>query len=323
MRRRDYLLLAGGVMAVPGAAQAQTTPKMLRVGTANVQPRTAPQWMAFERRMAELGYVEGKNFTYDHVQVPNAQAWDTLCREMVARKPDIIVAAGPEQSLKSARAAAGSLPIVMVAVDYDPIARGHVASLAQPGGNVTGVYFQSTELAAKHMQLAKEAVPDVVSVAVLHDQASAEYFAALQSAAPRFGLRVVAVDLREWPYDYKRAIAGLAPQDRKVLIAQGSPFFFLDRAPLAEIAIQNRMALIGLLRETVVAGGLMSYGPKITEMFALAAEYVDRIAKGAKPAGLSIRQPTNFSLCLNLKTASAIGLTIPPLVLSQADEVIE
>ena len=324
MKRRDFIQLAGGAaFAFPGVAMAQTAPKMLRIGNVNAQPRSSPVWVTFLQRLAELGWVEGKNLVFDHVQVPSTEAWDGLAREMVARKPDIILAAGPEQSLKAARAAAGSLPVVMVAVDFDPIARGHVASLARPGGNVTGVYFQSTELAAKHLQLTKEFVPDLRSAAVLRDQASAEYFAALKAAAPQFGLRMVAVDLSERPYDYAKAIASLAPDERRVLLAQASPFFFLDRMALGEIAIRSRTALIGLLRETVVSGGLMSYGPRITEMFALAAEYVDRIAKGAGPADLAVRQPVKFEMVVNLKTAKAIGLSVPPLLLAQADEVIE
>lgn len=325
MKRRDFLRLAGGagVAAAAPPAVAQQAPRLLRIGNVNAQPKSSPVWVTFLQRLAELGWVEGRNLVFDHVQVPHAEAWEGLAREMVARKPDIVVAAGPEQSLKAARAVAGSLPVVMVAVDFDPIARGHVASLARPGANVTGVYFQSTELAAKHLQLTREAVQDARSVAVLRDRASAEYVAALEAAAGHFGLKIVPVEFSERPYDYPRAIGGLAPEDRRVLLAAASPFLFLDRIPIAELAIANRMASMGLLRETVLAGGLMSYGPRITEMFALAAEYVDRIAKGAKPADLAVRQPVKFEMLVNLKTAKAIGLAIPPLVLAQADEVIE
>ena len=323
MKRREVLLLAGGVMAVPGATHAQPAGKMLRVGTANVQPRTAPHWMAFVRRLAELGYVEGKNFTYDHVQIPNVEAWDALYREVVARKPDIVVAAGPEQSLKSARAAAGTLPIVMVAVDYDPVARGHVASLARPGGNVSGVYSQNAELAPKHLQLVKELMPGIEAAAVFWDRLSADYWAALQAAATKLRVRLTGVELAKRPYDYAAALAGLAPADRRVLIAQSSPFFFLDRVALAEAAIRSRTPLMVQVRESVAAGALMSYGADLPQLWVLAADYVDRIAKGARPADLAVQQPTKFQMVLNMKTANALGLAIPTSFLAQADEVIE
>jgi putative ABC transport system substrate-binding protein len=323
MRRREFLLLASGAGVLPQTTLAQPTAEMLRVGTANAQPRSAPQWIAFERRMAELGYLEGKNFTYDHVQIPSTNAWEATYREVVSRKPNIIVAAGPELSLKSALAAADRLPIVMIAVDYDPIARGYVWSLARPTGNVTGIYFQSTELVGKHLQLMKEVVPDMATVTVFWDRASADYWAALQAVAPQLGVRPTGVEFRVRPYDYDSAIAEVAPNNRRVLFTVGSPFFFLDRARLAELALQHRMVLMNYTRETAVAGGLMSYAPSLTGMFALAADYVDRIAKGNKPADLPIQQPTKFELVINLKTAKALGLTIPQTLLARADEAIE
>ena len=211
----------------------------------------------------------------------------------------------------------------MVAVDYDPIARGHVASLARPGGNVTGVYFQNTELASKHLQLIREVAPDKSGVAVFWDQASADYWTALQAAAPRYGLRLTGVELRERPYDYAGALAALAPADREFLVAVSSPFFFLDRARFAEVALAHRVGSLVFPKEMAAAGGLMNYGASIVEMFELAATYVDQIAKGAKPSELPVQQPVRFQLTLNLKTANAIGLAVPPTVLAQADEVIE
>jgi len=322
MRRRDFIALIGGATAFPLAARAQQS-VTLRVGTANAQPRSAPQWVAFTRRMAEFGYVEGKNFTYDHVQVRDAETWESAYREVVARKPDIIIASGPELSLKAALATTDKLPVVMIAVDYDPIARGYVRSLAKPDGNVTGVYFQNTDLAGKHLQIMKTVFPDLGAVTVFWDRLAADYWSALQAAAPQLRVRLAGVEFRERPYDYERALGEVAPGNPRFVLAHASPFFFFDRDLLAESALRHHIALMLGTREAVAAGGLMSYGPSLTGMFALAADYVDRIAKGGNPADLPVQQPTKFELVINAKTAKALGVTIPASVLATADEVIE
>jgi putative tryptophan/tyrosine transport system substrate-binding protein len=322
MRRRQFLGAIGGAAAWPLAGHAQQATRTLRVGTANAQPRTAPQWIAFMQRMAELGYREGENFTYDHVQIQNAEGWETGYRAIVAQKPDIVLAAGPEISLKAALAAADGLPVVMIAVDYDPLAKGYVQSLSRPSGSITGVYFQNVELVGKRLELLKQTFPDVTTMTVFWDKSSADHWAALQAVAPRFGMQLNGTEFRDRPYDYERAIAN-ATAGGNFLYAGGSPFFFLDRMRLAEFAIRHRMALLCELRELVAAGGLISYGPSLTAMFALAAKYVDRIAKGTKPADLPIEQPTKFELVTNLKTAKAIGIDFPADLLTRADEVIE
>jgi putative ABC transport system substrate-binding protein len=273
--------------------------------------------------MAELGYVEGRNFVYDHVQIASPESWEATYREIVARQPDVVVAAGPELSLRSALAASGKLPVVMIAVDYNPVARGYVASLARPAGNVTGVYFQSTELAGKHLQLLKDVFPDIVSAAAFWDELSADYWAALQAVAPQLGIRLVGSEFRQRPYDYERALAALAPENRKHLLAHASPYFFLDRILLAEVALRHGTALMLGTRDSVAAGALMAYGANLAGMFARAATYIDRIAKGARPADLPVEQPTTFDLVINLRTAKALGLAIPPAILARADEVIE
>jgi putative ABC transport system substrate-binding protein len=314
--------MIGGVAALPIAVRAQQATKTLRVGTANAQPRTAPQWTAFVRRMAELGYREGENFIYDHLQIPNADAWEAGYRTIVAQKPDIVLGAGPEQSLHAALAAADGLPVVMIAVDYDPVSKGYVRSLSRPSGNVTGVYFQNVELVGKRLEIVKEAFPHVKTMTVFWDKLSADHWAALQAVAPWSGIELTGVEFRERPYDYDRAFTDAAARGN-FFYAGGSPFFFLDRTRLAELAIEHRMASIGELREHVMAGSLMSYGPSLTAMFALAANYVDRIAKGAKPADLPVEQPTKFELLVNLKTAKALGLEFPASLMARADEVIE
>ena len=284
--------------------RAQQPPAILRVGAVGVQPRTTAIYVAFLQRMAELGYEEGKNFVLDYVQVPNIEGYERGYQELAGRKMDILLASGPEIGLTSALATAGTQPIVMVAIDYDPLARGYVTSLARPPGNLTGIFFQQIELTAKRLQLVKEAFPDSQAVIVFWDRISADQWRAAQSAAPGVGLRLVGIEFREQPYDYERALAQLPSEDHRALIVLTSPVFAVpDRARLPDFALRHRLASMFSLREFVNVGGFMSYGASFTAMFRRAAEYVDRIARGAKPADLPIEQPTKVELVINLKTA--------------------
>jgi putative tryptophan/tyrosine transport system substrate-binding protein len=324
MRRREFITLLGGAAATwPFVARGQQPPAILRVGLVGVQPRTTAIYVAFLQRMAELGYEEGKNFVFDYVQVPNIEGYERGYQELAGRV-DIFFASGPEMGLKSALAAARTQPIVMVAVDYDPLARGYVTSLARPTGNLTGIFFQQIELTAKRLQLVKEAFPEVQAVTVFWDRISADQWRAAQSAAPELGLRLAGIEFREQPYDYERAVAQLPSEGRRVLIVLTSPVFAVpDRARLPDFALRHRLASMFSLREFVNVGGFMSYGASFTAMFRRAAEYVDRIARGAKPADLPIEQPTKFELVINLKTAKALDLAMPDKFLALADEVIE
>ncbi len=322
MRRREFIgLIGGAATAWPLSARGQSSAKILRVATANVNPRSAPQWAAFLQRLAELGYKEDDNLIFDHLQISSTDTWLAGYREVVARKPDILVAAGPEISLKAAVASTDSLPIVMIAVDYNPLAKGYVKSLSSPAGNISGVYLQGVELVGKRLQLLKQAFPDVTALTVFWDQSSTDYWDAVQPTASQLGLKLTGVEFSARPYNYERAAGN--PQAGSFLYAVGSPFFFLDRALLAEFAIRNRLLSMSDLRESVAAGNLISYGPPLPAMFVLAANYVDRIAKGAKTADLPVEQPTKFELAVNLKTAKAIGIDLPATLLARADDVIE
>jgi putative ABC transport system substrate-binding protein len=212
----------------------------------------------------------------------------------------------------------------MIAIDYDPpLAQGYIKSLGRPAGNVTGLFLQQIELARKRLQLLKDALPSVQMATMFWDLPSEDQWKATNSAAAAFGLRLAGVELREQPYDYERALA-LAPSDhRSVLIVPTSAVFYRDRQRLAELTLRHQIASMFVLREWVDAGGLLSYGASFPVMFRRAAEYVDRIAKGAKAADLPIEQPTKFELVLNLKTAKAIGIAISPAILVRADDVIE
>jgi putative ABC transport system substrate-binding protein len=323
MQRREFIGLIGGAAASPLVARAQQAGKMLRVGTASTQPRSSPLWKAFEQRMAELGYQEGANYTFDYLDVPKVEEYETAYRKLAGRDVDIIVAPGAEISLKSALAGSSTKPIVMVAIDYDPLARGYVTSLARPGGNVTGLFLQQIELMAKRLQLLNSAFPDMQALTVFWDRTCSDQWKAVEGAAANLGLRFDGLDLGDPPFDYDKALAQAAPEYRGIIFVLASGFFFRDRERLADFALRNRLVSMFCFREPVDAGGLLSYGPSFSVMYRRAAEYVDRIARGAKPADLPIEQPTKFELVINLKTTKALGLVIPPSLLATADEVID
>src|SRR5438552_335390 len=207
MRRREFIsLLGSGAAAWPLVARAPQLVKILRVGTVAGTPRLSPQWVAFERRMGELGYQEGKNFSFDFLQAASADEYEVLYRKLAARVPDVILAIGPEIGLRSALAVTRTLPIVMIAIDYDPLARGYVTSLARPSGNVTGVVFQQIELAAKRIQLIKDGFPDRLAATMFWDKLSADQWEAARSTAAMLGLQLSGIELRESPYDYEAAL---------------------------------------------------------------------------------------------------------------------
>src|SRR6202040_3832617 len=179
MRRREFTMLLGGTAAAwPLAARAQQTARSLRVGFVGVQPRDAPIYVAFRKRMAELGYREGRYFTFEYIQTPSIDAYDASFRELAARKPDIVIAAGNEPALRAARAAAGALPIVFLAIDFDPVGKGYVASLARPGGNITGIFVHPLELAAKRIEFVREALPQARHLGLIWDASSRDQAAA-------------------------------------------------------------------------------------------------------------------------------------------------
>jgi ABC-type uncharacterized transport system substrate-binding protein len=324
MRRRDFIkVVAGSAITWPLVARAQQVAP-LRVGAASVQSRSAPIYIAFEKRMAELGYEEGKNFTFEFVQAPNVSGYKAALQEIADRGVDVIMATGPEENLRAAIAVAGARPIVMIAIDFDPFARGYVKSLARPGGNITGLFFQQLDLAVKRAQLLRDAFPALSGVTVFWDQVSADQWQALKRAASgALAMHLSGIEFHERPFDYEQALTRAAPEDRGALLVLASPLFALDRARLPEFALRHRMLSAFYTREYVDMGGFFSYGVSFTGMFGHAANYVDRIARGAKPDDLPIEQPTKYELVINLKTAKALGITVPQTMLVAADEVIE
>jgi putative ABC transport system substrate-binding protein len=295
----------------------------LHVGIVTIQSRTTPIYAAFDQRLRELGHIEGQNLVTDYLN-PESQAEGVpgAIKELVRQKVDIIVAPY-ESTVKAAIAASDTIPVVMIGTEYDPLARGYVKTLARPGGRVTGVFLQQIELASKRLQLLKDALPSFQAATMFWDNPSEYQWQAASSIAASFGLQLAGVEMLKQPYDYEGALASAPPDNRSILIVPIAPAFYRDRERLVEFAVRHRIASMFAVREFADAGGFISYGPDFPAIFRRVAEYVDRIAKGAKPADLPVEQPTKFELVINVKTAKAIGLDIPDKLLALADSVIQ
>ena len=300
------------------AANADETPaRIFHIGIVAALPRSSPEHVAFEDRLRELGYVEGRNLTIDFVQNNDLDRLAVAVGEFARRGVDVIVTGGQDAVLKAAITvtAARATPVVFRAVDEDPLAKGYIASLSHPGGNLTGVVFEQPELNAKRLDLLMQAVPHIARIVLLYDVAGAEQREAVSKAASVLGVPLDAIELHSPPYDYEQALAETDGARGDALITTSSPFH-RDSA-LVEAALRHGLPYIG------PNDALMSYGPSLRDMFRISADYVDKILKGAKPADLPVQQPTRFELVVNLKTAKELGLTIPPALLARADEVIE
>jgi putative tryptophan/tyrosine transport system substrate-binding protein len=321
MQRRNFIAFLGGAAAFRSHA-ILAADKPFRVGIASlVSPRSAPQFQAFEQRLRELESADGQDFTVDFELLDgNADSFPDAMLGLIQRGADVLLASGQEVALRAARAATRTTPIVMVAIDYDPVALGYVQSLSRPGGNITRVYFNTIETAAKRAQLLKEAVPSTARLIVFWDAISADTFRATVAAAQPLGLNLQPVELRNPPYDYEAALATAAPSPNDALLCMQSPFFFHDRDELDALAVRHKLPSIC---GGVDSGGLLAYAPSLNAMFRTAAEYVHKIRNGAKPAERPIQQPTRYKLVVNLRMAKALGVTIPPSILARADEVVE
>src|SRR5262245_47780607 len=324
MRRREFIMLASGAaIAWPLAVRAQQPPRMLRLGIASASPRTAVFYATFDQRLQELGYVEGQNLIVEFRDLGDRGAYDEAVRELIRRGIDVLVVSGEEAPVKVARAATTTLPIVIVAISYDPVERGYVAGLARPGSNVTGLYFRRPELVEKQVELIAQTFPQKDQLGVLWDAHTADSFEAAERAAASLKLKLHPRKLENPPYDFITAFRSLAKAGAQTLLVLSSVYFNRDRPHIAALALRHDLPSMFISRTYVEVGGLMSYGPSITAMYRRLADYVDRIARGAKPAELPIEQPTKFELVINLKTARALDFAVTPALLTRADEVIE
>jgi ABC-type uncharacterized transport system substrate-binding protein len=324
MDRRAFLAGAAALLPVPLAAEAQPVGKVWRIGYLSSSSATAnPE--AFRQGLRELGWVEGQNIAIDYRFAEDRfDRLPELAAELVRLKVDVIVA-GPTQPAVAAKNATRTIPIVMVSA-AEPVELGLIASLARPGGNVTGLSFSvNLELFGKGLELLKEAVPKLRRVAVLSNPANPTQARAIDKV--KVAARSLAIPLQlleaRGPNEFDGAFAAMAKQRVEALLVVAEGLFLRHRARLADLEAKYRLPSMHGLKENVEAGGLMSYGPSIVATFRRAAVFVDKILKGTKPGDLPVEQPSKFELVINLKTAKALGLTIPPSLLARADQVIE
>jgi ABC-type uncharacterized transport system substrate-binding protein len=328
MRRREFITLIGGAVAMPLVAGAQQREGIRRIGvlmsTAAADPEGQARIAAFRQGLQKLGWTEGQNAQVDVRWAGGDADLDRrFAAELVALTPDVVLATA-SSTVAALQGATRTVPIVF-AHAVDPVAAGFVDSLARPGGNATGFVLFEYGISAKWLELLKEIAPSVTRAAVLRDPAMAAgtgQFGALQSVAPSFGVEVSPVNVRD-AGEIERVVTAFARSSNGGLIVTASPLATLHRDLIVALAARHKLCAVYNLRLFATAGGLISYGSDVPDLLRRAAGYVDRILKGEKPADLPVQAPTKFEMVINIKTARALGITIPPSLLARADEVIE
>jgi ABC-type uncharacterized transport system substrate-binding protein len=327
-RRREFIALLGSSAgAWPLGAMAQQPSKIARIGYLGPQrdnPMIVASYSVIASELRRFGFVEGQNLTiaHRHHNVPGVDV-SRLAVELVLTNVEALVADGPEAILQAASGATHTIPIAMIAVNFDPIARRYISSLARPGGNVTGVFFQAIELVQKQLELLKQALPGKTKVTALYDELSADQFKAAKQATKKLSLEFDGIRLEYPPYDFDSAFRLLAQRLPDMLLVLSSAHFTKSAPHIATLAIQQHLPTMFTFKSYVVAGGLMSYGVDYVGMHRQIAPFLVKILNGANPADIPVEQPTKFELVINRKTAKAIGLEVPVMLLAAADEVIE
>jgi putative tryptophan/tyrosine transport system substrate-binding protein len=324
MRRRDTLSFILAFCSAPLAAQGQQAGKVHRIAWLTHTPVYSSSWQVFLAGMRERGWIEGQNFSVEHlVYEGRNERLPALAAEAVQRKVDLIICSGTPPTT-AAKSATTAIPIVFLYVG-DPVGSGLVASLARPGGNITGMGGLGPRIHAKMLELLKEMVPKATRIAMLANPTfplHATFGADAESAARSLEVTLRPVELRS-PEEIDGAFATIARDKFDALLILGQPFLFREGGSLAKMAIEQRLPAIIPFEEVARDGVLMSYGSRIIDDFRRLPHYVDRILKGEKPADLPVEQPSRFYLTINLRTAKAIGLVVPPAMLQRADELIE
>jgi putative tryptophan/tyrosine transport system substrate-binding protein len=325
-RKVTVLTLYTMFFALSVSAEAQQPGKVPRIGylITSSSSAIAPRMDAFQQGLRELGYVEGKNIVIERRHADGkSEQLPGFAAELVSLKVDVIVTSGPTAT-RPAKEATSTIPIVMT-FDDDPVGSGFVASLARPGGNVTGLSTLSPEISGKQLELLKETVPRLGRVAVIGTSTrpgTAQTLKEMEPAARAFGVKLLYLDIQN-PKDIESVFRAANKGRANAVLVLQSPVLFSQRAQITDLALKSRLPAIYNQRLYVEAGGLMSYGVNVLDLDRRAATYVDKILKGAKPGDLPVEQPIKFEFFINLKAAKQIGLTIPPNVLARADRVIK
>jgi ABC-type uncharacterized transport system substrate-binding protein len=327
MDRRAFITMVGSVVATPLAGEAQPTGKVYRIGYLTVPSRETAQGVAntFQLALTDLGWIEGKNIVIDYRFADSrVDRLPDLAAGLMQLRADVIVA-GANAAVAAAKAVTQTIPIVMF-LTADPVGTGLVASLARPGGNVTGLTTTAgPEIYGKQLQLLKDAFPRISRVAVLVSHAAPAYelvVREIEAATRALGLQRHVMEIRN-PGDFDNAFAAMTKAHANAIFIPADSMFYQYRTRLVRLAANTRLPAMWGLREQAEAGGLLAYATDLNDLARRAATYVDKILKGAKPADLPVEQPTKFEMVINLRTAKALGLTIPQSVLGRADQVIE
>jgi len=322
--RRTFLAGSLGLLAAPLAAEGQQRPSVARVAFLEGGNLESDLWQATRDGLRELGYVEGKNLIIEYRSASGQfDRVPELLAELIQLRVDVIVTIG-DPVVSAAKQATSTIPIVM-AGSGDPVGRGFVASLARPGGNITGISNLAVALTGKWLELSKEVVPRISGVAILRNASNPThslFWTEAQTAAQVLALTVYSAEVRG-PGEFEQAFASMAQERVGAVVILADPMLGSHRTRLAELSAKHRLASISPFREAAASGSLISYGPSLRANFRRAATYVDKILKGAKPTELPIEQPTAFELVINLKTAKALGLTISPSLRALFDDVIQ
>ena len=325
--RRTFLgALAGGLLAAPLATEAQQAGRVPRIAYLGTRIPSDFGLIAFRQGLRELGWVEGQNLVIEYrFAEGRLQQLPALAAELTRLKVDVLVVHSTPGAA-AAKRATETIPIVMISVG-DPVGLGLIATLARPGGNLTGLSYSAfgLEIIGKQLELFKETIPKIRRVAILSNGANPIQPLAIREvnvAARSLGVQVQVIEVRG-PNEFDNAFATTAKERMGGLLVVPDSMFVFQRTRLAGLAARTGLPAVYAWREHAEAGGLMSYGPDLSDLFRRGANYVDKILKGAKPADLPVEQPTKFELIINLKTAKALGLTIPPSVLGRADELIQ
>lgn len=326
VQRRRFLLSTSALLAAPFAAEAQQAGKLWRVGVLRPAPDNAVFRQYFDpflQALRKLGFTEGTNLALEYrVRPGTPEEILALANDLVRAKVDAILAMAPP-GVSAAAKATTAIPIVAIDTESDPIARGYAASLARPGGNITGLFLDFPEMGGKWIQLLKEAVPKLTRTAVLWDPAIGRYLMkGVEAAASSMRVQVLPLEARS-PGDLAGAFQSAAKQKAEALLVLGSPVLYSARKEIAALAVKHRLPAIMPFPPFADGGGLMAYGPHLTSMFRQAGGVMAKILQGARPGEIAIQRPTRFEMVINMKTANILGVTVPQSLRLRADRVIE